>query len=162
MGSFDLLKNLEISISESYGKYVLGAGCDKFEDISELKPTFSFDYLSLDHNDFGFAGKLLGHNDYKKLLKALKNISKYTYGTLNGEYSFHFHDIKWEEVTLSKSDFYKCIYEERYDGQDDITPYQFKVYEEARVIGFIYRGVFYLVMFDRGHKAYKRRDKKKR
>lgn len=157
MGSFDLLKEWEISISESHGKYELGAGSDKFEDIAELKPTFSFDYLSLDHKKFGFAGKLLGNKDYKKLLKALKDISRHPYKVLNREDRFHFHDIKWEDVTLSKSDFYKCIYEERYNDDDDITPYQFKVYEEARVIGFVYRGVFYLVMFDRGHNAYKRK-----
>ena len=142
MGSFDLLNEWEISISDSLGKYELGVGSDKFEEIAELKPTFSFDYISLDHKTFGFTGKLL---------------SKLPYKTLNQEYQYHFHDIKWEDVDLSKSDFYKCIYEDKYNGEDDITPYQFKVYEEARVIGFVYRGVFYLVMFDRGHNAYKRK-----
>lgn len=157
MGSFDLLNKWDISIRDSLGKYELGVGSDNFEDIADLRPTFSFDYLSLDHKTFGFTGKLLGNKDYKKLLKALKKISKLPYRVLNQEYQYHFHDIKWEDVSLSKSDFYKCIYEEQYNGEDDITPYQFKVYEEARIIGFVYRGVFYLVMFDRGHNAYKRK-----
>lgn len=68
-------------------------------------------------------------------------------------------------MTVAKSDFLKCIYKDMrkddYD-EDDITAYQFKVYEEARIVGFIYRGIFYLVMFDRGHNAYKRKDKKKK
>lgn len=157
MSSFDLLKEWDISITDSHGKYELGAGSDKFEDIEDLKPTFSFDYISLEHKTFGFTGKLLGYNDYKKLLKSLKKISTYTYKVLNEEYNFHFHEIKWEDVTLPKSDFYKCIYGDKYNNEDDITPYQFKVYDKARIIGFVYRGVFYMVMFDKGHNAYKRK-----
>ena len=163
MGNFDALKEWEIPISDSFGKYELGKSSDDFNDIKDLKPIFSFDYISLDKNEFGFMGTLLGSKDYKNLLKSLKDISKHTYGQLSKEHCFHFHEIDWNDVSVQSSAFYKCIYGEFYNGTEtDITPYQFKSYQEARVIGFLYKGVFYLVMFDRGHNAYKRKDKKKR
>lgn len=156
MNTFAKLKEWEISISEAHSKYEIGKGTDAFEDIKDLKPVFSFDYVSMRNGFFCFNGKTLGRKDYIKLIKALKDVSLYTYETMNKEQRFHFHDINWNDVTISESDFYKCIYEE-YHGEKDITPYQFKVYGEARIIGFLYRGVFYLVMFDRGHRAYKRK-----
>lgn len=159
--SFDLLKEWDISISEAHSKFSIGKQTDAFDDIKELKPIFSFDYISMKNSSFCFNGQTIGRQDYIKLFKSLKNISSYTYETLNKEYRFHFHEVDWKDTSLSASDFYKCIYE-TYNGEEDITAYQFKVFEEARIVGFIYRGVFYLVLFDRGHNVYKRKDKKKR
>ena len=138
MGTFDLLKEWEISIPDVHCKYKVGEKSDVFEDVKELKPVFSFDYVSLKGGTFCFNGSSLGRKDYTKLIQALKNISSHTYKTLNDEYRFHFHNINWDDVTISESDFYKCIYNE-YNGEKDITPYQFKVFEEARIIGFLYK-----------------------
>jgi hypothetical protein len=153
MSNFDLIKERNLSISEVHSKYVTGERSDAFEDIKKLKPVFSFDYVSMKEGDFCFNGKLLGRRELVKLIESFKDVSKYSYETMSKEYRFHFHDIDWNDVTISESDFYKCIYgnlnEERV-----ITAYQFKAYGEARIIGFIYKGVFYLVMFDRGHNAY--------
>lgn len=159
--TFDLLREWDIPIEKAHAKYEIGKKSDAFEDVKELKPTFSFDYVSMKNGNFCFNGKTLGRNDYVKLIKSLKQVSSCTYNVMNKEDRFHFHDIDWKDVDISQSDFYKCIYE-NYNGENDITAYQFKVYEEARIIGFIYRGVFYLVMFDRGHNAYKRKDNKHR
>ena len=156
MSTFDLLKEWEIPIIEAHAKYEIGKETDVFDDVKNLKPIFSFDYVSMKNGFFCFNGNTLGRKDYVKLIKSLKEVSLYTYETMNKEYRFHLHSIDWDDVTVSESDFYKCIYGE-YHGEKDITPYQFKVYEEARIIGFLYRGVFYLVMFDRGHRAYKRK-----
>lgn len=160
MGSFDELKNWELKIQDIHGKYQLGKGSDAFEDIKDLKPVFSFDYASFEHDGFAFDSKTLGANDYKKLIKGLKDISTHSYSVINQEYRFHFHEVKWEDVAVSESDFYKCIYGVNTQKRD-VKPYQFKVFEEARIIGFVYRGVFYLVLFDRGHNAYKRKDRGK-
>jgi hypothetical protein len=155
MSSFDLIKEWELPIAEVHSKYVVGKKTDAFEDIKYLKPLFSFDYVSIRGSDFCFDGKLISRKDLIKLIKSMKDISTYSYETLNKEYRFHFHEVNWNNVTLPESSFYKCIYGDK-DVERTITPYQFKVYDKARVIGFIYKGVFYLVMFDRNHKAYKR------
>lgn len=46
MNTFAKLKEWEISISEAHSKYEIGKGTDAFEDIKDLKPVFSFDYVS--------------------------------------------------------------------------------------------------------------------
>ena len=160
--SFELLKEWELTIPDVFKKYSLGDNTDSIVDVKQLKPVFSFDYISLRNTQFCFNGKTLGRSDYKKLITALKDISKYTYEELSNNKKFHFHDIKWEDVTISSSDFHKCVYGNLYKGEDDITPYQIKVFDKSRIIGFLYKSVFYLVMFDIGHNAYPRKDNKKR
>ena len=153
MSSFDLLKEWKLPISEVHSKYTIGEKTDLFEDIKKLKPIFSFDYVSIKGSVFCFNSKLISRKDLINLIKSLKDISKYPFETLNKEHLFHFHEIDWNDVQISESDFYKCIYGDS-NAERKITPYQFKVYDKARILGFIYRGTFYLVMFDRGHKAY--------
>lgn len=169
MGNFDLLTKSHISIQDTFDKYKVGDTSDRFEEIRQLKPVFSFDYACLDGSEFSFNYNEISSRDYAKLIAGLRRCSAYSYEMLDNEKAFHFHEIVWEQVTIKESDFYKCIASD-YDKDRDLTPYQFKVFEEARVIGFIYRSVFYLVMFDRGHKAYdrdrpkakKKKDKRKR
>ena len=101
MGTFDLLKEWEISIPDVHCKYKVGEKSDVFEDVKELKPVFSFDYVSLKGGTFCFNGSSLGRKDYTKLIQALKNISSHTYKTLNDEYRFHFHNINWDPNQIS-------------------------------------------------------------
>lgn len=163
MGNFDDIKEWELNVSDIHRKYRLGDNSDAFEEIKGLKPIFAFDYISLNQTSFCFNSKLMGGRDFHKMLKSLKSISKYTYETINTDNRFHFHEVKWEDVTISKADFEKCIYEqEKVKAKGDITPYQFKLFQEARVFGFIYKGVFYMVMLDRNHNGYKRKDRKRR
>lgn len=155
MGNFDLLTKSHISIQDTFDKYKVGDTSDRFEEIMQLKPVFSFDYACLDGSKFSFNYNEISSRDYAKLIAGLRRCSTYSYEMLDNEKAFHFHEIVWEQVTIKESDFYKCISSARGEERD-LTAYQFKVFEEARVIGFIYRSVFYLVMFDRGHKAYDR------
>lgn len=126
--------------------------CDNIDSIQNERPLFSFDYMSMNKSVFCFNSTSLGRKDYIDLLNGLKRISKYTYKELEKENMFHFHSIDWNDVTISQSDFNKCI------GNKNIqlTAYQFKVFNKARIIGFIFQSIFYLVMFDRNHKAYHR------
>ena len=152
---FEELKNNNIQPKED-GKYKVGLDSDKFDVVKHLKPVFALDYLCEDNSAFSFIGRLMGVTDYRKMMKGLKRISLNTYESLNREEQFHFHEVKWQDVNLKESDFNKCIYGTG-KREGDLTPYQIKVFEEARLIGFIYCGAFYMVMLDRGHNAYKRK-----
>ncbi len=152
---FEALQRFNVQ-PKNDGKYKFGQDSDRFEHIKHMKPVFAFDYLCEDASEFSFIGRTLGASDYKKLMTGLKRLSQYTYETLNRERQFHFHDVKWTDVTVKESDFNRCIYGDS-ASNGDLTPYQVKVFEEARVIGFLYCGVFYMVLFDRGHNAYKRK-----
>lgn len=134
-------------------KFKTGDTSDKFEHFKKLHPAFAFDFISMNQSEFCFNGSFLGRPDFIKLLDGLKRISAETFSSLNANYQFHFHEVKWSDVSVKESEFRKCIG----DKNSEITPYQFKVFEEARVIGFVYQGIFYLVMYDRGHNAYKRK-----
>ncbi len=155
MASFDLLEKRNISDSKVPGKYAIGEKDDQFVDIRKRYPSFSFEYACMDKDKFSFNYTGISSRDYAKLIDGLKNVSQHTYERLNDEYCFHFHEVKWDAVTIRESDFYKCIAKE-YKGEKDLTVYQFKVFEEARIFGFVYSGVFYAVLFDRQHKAYDR------
>lgn len=156
MASFNLLEKRNISSLEPPpDKYTIGAKDDKFGDIRMCYPSFSFEYACMDKDEFSFNYVGISPRDYAKLIDGLKNVSKHTYERLNAECCFHFHEVKWDAVTIRESDFYKCI-AKGYKGEKDLTVYQFKVFEEARVFGFVYSGVFYAVLFDRQHKAYNR------
>ncbi len=152
---FPLLDNFNTQPSDG-GKYKFGLDSEKISSIKHLKPVFAFDYVCDDNGEFSFCGQLLGASDYKKLVKGLKRISAISYNDLSRDQRFHFHDVEWNDVSVKESDFNKCIFGVA-ENNGDITPYQFKVYEEARIIGFIYSGVFYLVLFERGHNPYKRK-----
>lgn len=158
MSTFDLLNEWELNISDIHGKFEIGNDTDSFEEIKHLKPVFSFDYISLRKSVFCFNGTTLGRKDYQNLITGLQSVSTFTYNELNSEHCFHFHEIKWADVEFSASEFHKCIYGQQYNGEVDITPYQLKVFGKARIIGFLYKGVFYLILFDVGHNAYKRKD----
>ena len=155
MAAINDLIDLPISIPED-GKYRIGLNSHKVVDVAKLKPKFAFDYVSVRQNLFCFNATHLGRSNYVGLINGLKEASKMTFKELEDSHTYHFHDIDFDEVSIKKSEFYKAILGE-YNGEDYILPYQMKVYKEERVIGFLYDGTFYLVMFDSGHKAYCRK-----
>jgi hypothetical protein len=71
--------------------------------------------------------------------------------------TYHWHEVRWEDITLKESDFQKCLTPNINDNIQTPTVYQFDVFEEARIMGFIHNGIFYVVWLDRNHKAYKRK-----
>lgn len=155
MATINDFKKLPISIPED-GKYRIGLKSHKVVDVEKLKPKFAFDYVSVRRNVFCFNATHLGRNNYVGLINGLKEASKMTFKELEDSHTYHFHDIDFDEVSIKKSEFYKAILG-KYDGEDYIIPYQMKVFKEERVIGFLYDGTFYLVMFDSGHNAYNRK-----
>lgn len=153
MGNFDAIKRADIRIEDVHRKYIAGSLTDDYEDIKKLKPVFSFDFASMKQTELCFDGNDLGVKDYKKLIKALKTISRHTYETLNNNYQFHFHSVTWEDTSISSSLFHKRIGVSE-EESENIDAYQFKLFQEARLFGFLYMGVFYVVLFDRGHSVY--------
>lgn len=142
-------------------KFIVGEKSDDFKDIKTLKPTFAFDYISLKGGTFCFNSEKLGRSSYIDLIKGLKEVSAYTYEELNASHKYHFHDMQFDDISIRKSDFYKRILGS-YSDEDYITPYQFKTVNKSRVVGFLYKGVFYIVMCDSDHEAYKQEDNKKK
>lgn len=153
MGNFDELLQASVSIPAAHGRFQIGKKSDEFDEIQYLRPVFSFEYACMDNSAFSFRFNAISAKDYQKLIDGLKGASTATYQSMSANYRYHFHEVKWNDVSVAESDFYKCI-QNPYKGVRDLTVYQFKVFGEARVIGFIYRSIFYLVMFDRNHRAY--------
>lgn len=160
MPKIDKFKSFSVNIP-SDGKYKIGTVSHKVAEVATKRPKFAFDYISLRNGLFCFNSNYLGLRHYLNLVKGLKDASQYTYKELEDSQTFHFHDIDFDDVTIRKSDFYKAIIN-NYEDEDYIIPYQLKVFKEERVIGFLYEGTFYLVMFDVGHNAYSRSDSKKK
>lgn len=155
----DPRKQFTANLENSQTKYRFGEKGNKLSEVKKAKPVFAFDYLSLSKGDFCFNSKLLNpQRDYIRLLESLKKISDKTYDDLSSDNTFHFHDVKFSDTHVTESEFMKCLTNDKKHDIDDLpTVYQFKVFEEARVFGFIYKCVFYLVWFDRKHKVYKRK-----
>lgn len=156
------IEDVDISHEDIHSRYKLGEKSDDFSTIKEIEPVFSFRYVCLDVNSkFSLNSRHMGAHDYHKLIEDLRDKSNLTYDAINGGKNEHFHQIKWEDVDIKESDFKKCISSQipgkKEDLEIDVTPYQFKTFQEARLIGFIYKTVFYVVMLDRGHNAYKRK-----
>lgn len=106
-----------------------------------------------------FNSNLINTKDYHNLLDGLKKISKLNYNTISTDHIFHFHEVDYKDVSFTESDVTKCIVNRAKKGDDPVIPtiYQFKAFKEARIFGFIYQFVFYLIFFDRNHDAYSRK-----
>jgi hypothetical protein len=149
------VNNLDIS-----KKYVFGEAANRLHDIKQHRPVFAFDYISLGNSDFCFNSNLINPNkDYHRLFHSFKSISNKSYGELSTNYAYHFHEVDFNDISISHSDFLKCLVPDVSKINPDHSPtvYQFKTFEEARVLGFVSKMVFYLVFFDRNHNAYPRK-----
>ena len=141
-------------------KYSFGEAANRLNEITQHRPVFAFDFISLANSDFCFNSSLFnGQKDYHKLFQSFKNISNKSYGELSSNHAYHFHEVDFDDVSISQSDFLKCLVPDVSKINPDHSPtvYQFKTFEEARVLGFVSKMVFYLVFFDRNHRAYARK-----
>lgn len=146
--------------SNEISKYVFGDLGSRLDEVKYHRPVFAFDYISVNSSDFCFNSKLMaGVKDYHKIFSNLKSISRKSYNELSKGYSFHFHEVDFSDISFSKSDFVKSIVADQNKTDKNFCPtvYQFKIFEEARIFGFIHKTIFYLVFFDRNHNAYKRK-----
>jgi hypothetical protein len=143
-------------------KYKLGEKGYSFYDIKNLKPVFAFDYLSLLNTELCFNSLNLDTKDFIGLLEGLKKISSITYNELKINRSYRFHTINFDDpkVSIHKKEFKKALTYKVDLLNDEELPnlYQFDIQyvQEARVCGFLYKGVFYLVWYDRHHQIYPR------
>lgn len=154
------IPNPQDQIDQLKDKYNFGKISNNLSEIKSIRPVFAFDFLSLSKTNFCFNSKLVNaKKDYLRLLESLKKISNKTYDELSKDNAFHFHDVDFSETKPSESDFVKCLVADisKIDDSNNPTVYQFKVFEEARIFGFFYKGIFYPVWFDRNHEVYKRK-----
>lgn len=150
------------NILQSQTKYNLGEKGYDFYDIKHLKPTFAFDYLSLNTSDLCFNSPQLSIKDFIGLLDGLKKISSVTYDVMKRVPVFRFHSVDFDNdnISITRKDFKAMITFKGELLEDDELPtlYQFDLQyiQKARVFGFLYKGIFYLVWYDRNHIIYKR------
>ncbi len=147
-------------IKKIKSKYNLGEKGLSFYEIRELKPVFAFDYLSLEGSQLCFNSSSLAVDDFIGFLDGLKRNSSITYNELRTNKCYRFHPINFEEhkVSIKKSDFKKVLTfkEELLSDEELPTLYQFDLHynQKARTCGFLFKGVFYLVWFDKDHTIY--------
>jgi hypothetical protein len=148
------------NIVKEVSKYTLGSEGYTFGDIKSLKPTFAFDYLSLTGGKYCFDSNKLVKEDYLGLLKGLRKVSDTSYQTLHDTRGYRFHKVDFNDprVTIKRIQFKKILTNKPEELRDEELPnlWQFDIQyvQEARVCGFLYKGVFYLVWFDRNHEIY--------
>jgi len=142
-------------------KYRIGEPNYSFREILNLKPVFAFDYISMDQGDICFNSTKFKVEDFTGLLQGLKTISSISYGELHRVPNYRFHTIDFEDKRvslISRKDFKSILThkEELLPDEQLPTLYQFDLHfaQEARACGFIFRGVFYLVWYDRNHQIY--------
>ncbi len=143
-------------------KYQIKEKGYSFYDIRNSKPIFAFDYLSLNGTQLCYDNNSLAIADYVGLLACLKDISHKTYQTLKETPNYRFHQINFDDkrVAISREQFKLMLVPRSELLSDDELPtlYQFDLnyIREARACGFLFKGVFYLVWFDRFHQIYPR------
>lgn len=153
--------NIQLSdILKQNAKYSLKQKGYSFHDIKNTRPVFAFDYISLYRSELCFNNDKLSVVDYNGFLGCLKDISNKTYQVLKETPNYRFHQVDFNDkrVSLTRKQF-KAILAPREDllSDDELpTLYQLDLnyIREARVCGFLFKGVFYLVWFDRFHKIY--------
>jgi hypothetical protein len=150
----------ELNKLDTSRKYVFGEAANRLNEIKQHKPVFAFDFISLNYSDYCFnSNRINAQKDYQRIFQCFKSISNKSYNELNTNNAYHFHEVDFSDTTISHSSFLKCIVPDVSKVNFDHSPtvYQFKTFEEARILGFVYKMVFYLVMFDRNHNVYKRK-----
>lgn len=158
----DPTKQVEDYLKEASSKYKVGATGFEFHQILKLKPVFAFDYISLEAGTKCFDNPSLKISDFIGLLYGLKKVSEHTYESLHKIRAFRFHKIDFDDkkVTISRRDFKEKLTFRLDEFRDEELPnlwqFDLQYIAKARVAGFLYKGVFYLVWYDRDHLIYPR------
>lgn len=161
-GKFDIpnpKEQLEKAIN-SLSKYKVGEQGIPFHSVKRLKPIFAFDYLSLNKSDLCCNQKTIRKEDLIGFLEGLKKISNFTYEEMKRTRALRFHSINlWDKkVSLNPIDFLKILAPSNRGMTENELPtlYQFDLqYKiEARAVGFLFKGIFHIVWYDRYHVIY--------
>jgi hypothetical protein len=143
-----------------FSKYKLGEEGLTFFQIKKMKPVFAFDYVSMDNGDLCFNRPTLSTDDYIGLIQGLKKISEHTYEVLHNTKAFRFHKVDFDDkrVSISRRDFkLKLTHKEellRDEELPNLWQFDLQYVGGARAAGFLYKGIFYLVWYDRDHQIY--------
>ena len=119
--------------------------------------------MSLSNSELCYNSDKLTTKDFIGLLEGLKKISAISYNDLKNTPNYRFHQIDFDDprVSISKKDFKSILTFKETLLKDEELPnlYQFDIQyvQEARVCGFLYKGIFYLVWYDRNHIIYPRK-----
>ena len=132
-----------------------------FAHFKNFTPVYSFQYASMKNSNVCLNNKNITSKDFHKVFDSFKKYSKTTYLEMSQQEVFHWHEVKWGEVTFREVDFLRCLTPKITDVETP-TVYQFDLFAEARIMGFIHHGIFYVVWLDRNHKAYDRQNKGKK
>jgi hypothetical protein len=157
----DPTTQIEAYLNES-SRYKLGEIGYHFHHIKKMQPIFAFDYISLNQGDKCFNCTAYTVSDYIGLLEGLKKVSQFTYEKLHDTKSFRFHKVKFDEknVALTRKEFKQILTQKEDSLEDEELPnvwqFDLQYIAKARVAGFLYKGVFYLVWYDRNHLIYPR------
>lgn len=145
-------------------KYNIGESGVNFYDIRSLKPTFAFDYLSLNKTNLCFDCPSKTKDDLLGFIQGLKKVSGFTYDELSRTKALRFHKIDFNDkrVHLKPKTFLNILAPSGRGLTENELPtlYQFDLQYvfEARVAGFLFKGVFYVVWFDRHHVIYPKKN----
>jgi hypothetical protein len=135
---------------------------NNFHQVKDLTLIYNFAYISCSKTNTCFNGNSVSIKDFHSLFEALKNFSKKTYVEMQNNHRFtHWHEVKWDDIDFKETTFLKCLTPQITKDIQTPTVYQFKVFDEARIMGFIHDGTFYPVWIDRNHKGYDRQNKGK-
>jgi len=143
-----------------FSKYKIGEKGVSFYSIRNLKPVFAFDYLSLNNTDLCFNKTSRSKEDLLGFFEGLKKVSSFTYDEMSRTKALRFHSVKLEDknVSLSNKDLLKILAPSGRGITENELPtlYQFDLqYKiEARAVGFLFKGIFHVVWYDRDHIIY--------
>lgn len=148
------------NVVQAISKYQIGEKGVSFYDIKKQRPVFAFDYLSLNKSDLCFNEKSLKQDDLLGFLEGLKKISSFTYEEMRSNRTLRFHSIDlWDDkVNLNPKDFLNILAPSGRGMTENELPtlYQFDLQYriEARAVGFLFKGIFHIIWYDRKHTIY--------
>lgn len=157
-------KNQIQNAIKALSKYKIGETGMNFHSIKHLKPIFAFDYLSFFKTDLCCNSKQRTKEDLLGFLQGLKKVSEFTYDNLTRTRALRFHKVDFNDnrVSLKPKQLIKILAPSGKNLTENELPnlYQFDLQYvgEARAVGFLFKGIFHLVWFDRDHIIYKKKN----
>lgn len=146
-------------------KYKIGDIIPKIPEIENLTFVFAFDYLSLEQTGYCFDNPNITQNDFFKIFRLKKELSKITIKDIQDQFKrhFHFHSIDLNIKKFLLEPLKKLLnYSKFIEVYKLPTLYQIAVYTDntldkaPRIIGFFGKhAVFHILWLDYEHDVYK-------
>ena len=146
-------------------KYKVGDTIPTMPEIENLTFVFAFDYLSLEQSEYCFNNPSVTKDDFIKIFKLKKELSKITIKDIQDRLKrqFHFHYIDLNTKTFLIDRLKTLFNYKKFISVDKLPSlYQIAVYtdnnlEQApRIVGFFGKyAVFHILWLDYHHNIYK-------